>query len=167
MFPRCKNRLSEGAFHDKKFFLSLAPGRPGLDPNLMKPGPSLYEITSRVLPRLNPLPTQWRADTLRVYGDNSTTFATSPAPFYRHIPVGRIKAGLRTGSCCVPRREEANRQLTSALAQCHLAPTATSRGKLPTEGADSDKIFVTDHTAIDAPLQTCKKTVTTLPCIDC
>ena len=139
--------------------LNLFEIQPDFDLNLMKPGQDLYDITSGVLLGLKSVLTQWRPDAVLVHGDTSTTFAASLAAFYQRIPVGHVEAGLRTGNLYSPWPEEANRKLTSALAQWHFAPTATSRSNLLKEGVASEKIHVTGNTVIDALLQVREKIV--------
>jgi UDP-N-acetylglucosamine 2-epimerase (non-hydrolysing) len=51
-----------------------------------------------------------------------------------------------------PWPEEANRVLTSHMADLHFAPTETNRRNLLKEGIAADKIFVTGNTVIDALL---------------
>lgn len=140
--------------------LHLFDIQPDFDLNLMKPGQDLYDITSGVLLGLKPVLAQWQPDAVLVHGDTSTTFAASLAAFYQRIPVGHVEAGLRTGNLYSPWPEEANRKLTSALAQWHFAPTATSRSNLLHEGVASEKIHVTGNTVIDALLQVREKIVT-------
>ena len=110
--------------------LTLFDIQPDFDLNLMKTGQDLYDITSGVLLGLKSVLLQWRPDAVLVHGDTSTTFAASLAAFYQRIPVGHVEAGLRTGNLYSPWPEEANRKLTTALAQWHFAPTATSRANL-------------------------------------
>ena len=140
--------------------LHLFDIQPDFDLNLMKPGQDLYDITSGVLLGLKSVLTQWRPDAVLVHGDTSTTFAASLAAFYQRIPVGHVEAGLRTGNLYSPWPEEANRKLTSVLAQWHFAPTATSRGNLLREGVAAETIHVTGNTVIDALLQVREKIVT-------
>lgn len=129
------------------------------DLNLMRPGQDLSDITSGVLLGLKPVLAQWRPDAVLVHGDTSTTFAASLAAFYQRIPVGHVEAGLRTGNLYSPWPEEANRKLTSMLAQWHFAPTATSRSNLLKEGVPHGAIYVTGNTVIDALLQVREKIV--------
>jgi UDP-N-acetylglucosamine 2-epimerase (non-hydrolysing) len=139
--------------------LHLFDIQPDFDLNLMRPGQDLSDITSGVLLGLKPVLAQWRPDAVLVHGDTSTTFAASLAAFYQRIPVGHVEAGLRTGNLYSPWPEEANRQLTSVLAQWHFAPTATSRSNLLKEGVSSSAIYVTGNTVIDALLQVREKIV--------
>lgn len=139
--------------------LELFNIHPDFDLNLMRPGQDLYDITSGVLLGLKPVLAQWRPDTVLVHGDTSTTFAASLAAFYQRIPVGHVEAGLRTGNLYSPWPEEANRKLTSVLAQWHFAPTVTSRTNLLREGIASSAIHVTGNTVIDALLQVREKIV--------
>ena len=139
--------------------LQLFDIQPDFDLNLMRPGQDLSDITSGVLLGLKSVLTQWRPDAVLVHGDTSTTFAASLAAFYQRIPVGHVEAGLRTGNLYSPWPEEANRKLTSVLAQWHFAPTATSRSNLLKEGVSSSAIHVTGNTVIDALLQVREKIV--------
>jgi UDP-N-acetylglucosamine 2-epimerase (non-hydrolysing) len=139
--------------------LQLFDIQPDFDLNLMRPGQDLSDITSGVLLGLKPVLAQWRPDAVLVHGDTSTTFAASLAAFYQRIPVGHVEAGLRTGNLYSPWPEEANRKLTSVLAQWHFAPTATSRTNLLKEGVPSSAIHVTGNTVIDALLQVREKIV--------
>lgn len=143
--------------------LTLFDIKPDFDLNLMKPGQDLYDITSGVLLGLKSVLLQWRPDAVLVHGDTSTTFAASLAAFYQRIPVGHVEAGLRTGNLYSPWPEEANRKLTTALAQWHFAPTPTSRANLLKEGVAASSIHVTGNTVIDALLQVREKIVSSLP----
>jgi len=139
--------------------LNLFDIQPDYDLNLMKPGQDLYDITNGVLMGLKPVLSEMRPDAVLVHGDTSTTFAATLAAFYQRIPVGHVEAGLRTGDLYSPWPEEANRKLTSTLAQWHFAPTTTSRSNLRREGIAAENIYVTGNTVIDALLQVRKKIV--------
>jgi UDP-N-acetylglucosamine 2-epimerase (non-hydrolysing) len=52
-----------------------------------------------------------------------------------------------------PFPEEANRSLVGRLADYHFAPTETAKNNLLAEGIDSEKIWVTGNTVIDALLE--------------
>ncbi len=139
--------------------LQLFDIEPDFDLNIMRPGQDLSEIISGVLRGLNLVFMQWRPDAVLVHGDTSTTFAASLAAFYQRIPLGHVEAGLRTGNLFSPWPEEANRKLTSVLAQWHFAPTALSRSNLLKEGVHSASIHITGNTVIDALLWVREKIV--------
>jgi len=139
--------------------LKLFDIQPDFDLNLMKPGQDLYDITCGVLMGLKSILAEWRPDAVLVHGDTSTTFAATLAAFYQRIPVGHIEAGLRTGNLYSPWPEEANRKLTSSLAQWHFAPTATSRNNLLKENIPADSVHITGNTVIDALLHARKKII--------
>lgn len=137
--------------------LELFEITPDYDLNIMKPGQTLSGITSEILTRIEPVLMEYRPDLVLVHGDTSTTFATTLAAYYQRIAVGHVEAGLRTGNIYSPWPEEANRKLTGALANLHLAPTELSQQNLLREGVDQDTVHVTGNTVIDALLWVKKK----------
>ncbi len=130
---------------------------PDFDLNVMQPGQTLAEITSRALNGLQQIIAGQKPDLVLVHGDTTTTFAGALAAFYEQAPVGHVEAGLRTGDKYAPYPEEINRRLTGQLTDFHFAPTETARQNLLREGVAEDKIFVTGNTVIDALLQTVSK----------
>lgn len=130
--------------------LGLFGIEPEFDLDIMSPGQSLEQITSRILEGMGEVLNAFRPDMVLVHGDTATTFAASLAAFYHQIPVGHVEAGLRTGNLYSPWPEEANRKLTGVLADLHFAPTDTSREDLVREAVDPAKIVVTGNTVIDA-----------------
>ena len=132
--------------------LELFEITPDYDLNIMKPGQTLSGITSEILTRIEPVLAEFRPDLVLVHGDTSTTFAATLAAYYQRIAVGHVEAGLRTGNIYSPWPEEANRKLTGALANLHLAPTELSRQNLLREGVHQDTVHVTGNTVIDALL---------------
>ena len=131
--------------------------RPDFDLNLMTPGQTLAQITSRVLASLDPLLAAQNSgaepfDMAVVQGDTTTTMAGALAAFYRGIPVGHVEAGLRTGDMSAPFPEEMNRVVTARLSALHFPPTESSRCNLLAEGIPADRICVTGNTGIDAVL---------------
>ncbi|MEN3759933.1 non-hydrolyzing UDP-N-acetylglucosamine 2-epimerase [Aeromonas veronii] len=132
--------------------LSLFDIVPDYDLNLMKNGQTLNDITARVLVEIKPVLQEFKPDIVLVHGDTTTTFAASLAAYYERVAVGHVEAGLRTGDIYSPWPEEANRKLTGSLATYHFAPTATSKDNLLHEGYDSERIFITGNTVIDALL---------------
>ena len=127
---------------------------PDFDLNLMRPGQTLTDITTRALCGLREVFQRELPDLVLVHGDTTTTFVAALAAFYAQIPVGHVEAGLRTGNKYSPFPEEMNRKLASVLTDLHFAPTETAKRNLLLEGVDSAKIFVTGNTVIDALLAT-------------
>jgi UDP-N-acetylglucosamine 2-epimerase (non-hydrolysing) len=119
------------------------------DLDVMRPGQSLFESTSRIIAALEDVLKAEQPDCVLVQGDTTTTFCAALGAFYRHIPVGHVEAGLRTGDMQQPFPEEMNRVLTSRLAALHFAPTKAAAENLSGEA----NVFVTGNTGIDAVLQ--------------
>ena len=118
--------------------------------DIMEQNQSLSRITVNVLNKLGEVLETENPDLILVHGDTSTSFAAALAGFYRGIPVGHVEAGLRTYNMYSPYPEEFNRQAVDLVAQLYFAPTEQSRQNLLKEGKDSDKIYVTGNTVIDA-----------------
>ncbi|MCE0493764.1 non-hydrolyzing UDP-N-acetylglucosamine 2-epimerase [Vibrio salinus] len=125
---------------------------PDYDLNIMKPGQTLNEVTSKILVKMKDILTDFKPDVVLVHGDTATTFAVALACYYERIAVGHVEAGLRTGNIYSPWPEEANRKLTGALASYHFAPTDSSKNNLIKENVDKNNIIVTGNTVIDALL---------------
>ena len=126
--------------------------KPDYDLNLMTPGQTLSGTTASILAALDPILAGERFDLAMVQGDTTTTMAGAMAAFFRHIPVGHVEAGLRTGDLTQPFPEELNRVVTSRLAAIHFAPTARARLNLLAEGVPEKCIHVTGNSGIDAVL---------------
>lgn len=137
--------------------LSLFDIVPDYDLNIMNSGQTLSDITARIITDMEPILKKSSPDVVVVHGDTTTTLSASLASFYAQIPVAHVEAGLRTGTIYSPWPEEANRQLTSVIADIHFAPTETSRDNLLREGVPSGKISVTGNTVIDALFLALKK----------
>lgn len=133
--------------------LDLFDIRPDFDLDVMCPGQNLTSITTRVLNGIQAVFDAFLPDIVLVHGDTTTTFAASLAAFYRHIPVGHVEAGLRTGDMYSPWPEEVNRRLTDHLSSWFFAPTAQAKNNLLNEGIDPQRIVVTGNTVIDALLK--------------
>ena len=129
---------------------------PEYDLDLMQPGQSLSDLTSRVLTQLTPVLQAEKPALVLVHGDTSTTFSASLAAFYQQIPVGHVEAGLRTDNMYNPFPEEMNRRLTTQLSSLHFAPTPMSVANLHEDGV-TEGIFLTGNTVIDALLETAAK----------
>ena len=123
---------------------------PDYDLNVMTPGQTLAESTSRILASLDPVLADHRPDLVMIQGDTTTTLAGALCAFYRRIPVGHIEAGLRTGNLEHPFPEEMNRVVASRIATLHFAPTDGAASNLKREGVPESQIHVTGNTGIDA-----------------
>lgn len=123
---------------------------PDYDLAVMKPGQTLFDITSDVLLKIKAVLEEARPDCVLVHGDTTTSFAAALAAFYLQVPVGHVEAGLRTRDLASPWPEEFNRQAVDVLADWYFAPTADSRRNLLDEGKPADRIWVTGNTGIDA-----------------
>ncbi|HEX3876768.1 MAG TPA: UDP-N-acetylglucosamine 2-epimerase (non-hydrolyzing) [Bryobacteraceae bacterium] len=130
--------------------------KPDYDLDLMTPGQTLAQITSRALSALDPILTAEKFDMAVVQGDTTTTLAAALAAFYHQIPVAHVEAGLRTGDMTQPFPEELNRVVTGRLAALHFAPTEGARRNLLKEATRDEQILVTGNTGIDAVLYMAK-----------
>ena len=130
---------------------------PDHDLAVMKPGQTLFDVTTRVLGGLEPILRAEKPDVVLVHGDTTTTFAAALSAFYLGIPVGHVEAGLRTGNVASPFPEEFNRRSVSIFSRYDFAPTGAARDNLLREGKDPRGIFVTGNTAIDALKTTVRK----------
>jgi len=125
---------------------------PDHDLDIMRPGQTLSQSTSRIIAALEPILAEEKPDAVLVQGDTTTTFCGALAAFYAKIPVGHVEAGLRTGDPLQPFPEEINRVLTGRIATFHFAATQGAADNLYREGVDPAKITVTGNTGIDAVL---------------
>ena len=126
--------------------------KPDHDLDLMLPGQTLFQSTSRILAGLEPVLDTENPDMVMVQGDTTTTFCGALAAFYKGIPVAHVEAGLRTWDMRQPFPEEANRVLTSSLTALHFAPTEAAAQNLRNEGIPPASISITGNTGIDAVL---------------
>ncbi|HET8548452.1 MAG TPA: UDP-N-acetylglucosamine 2-epimerase (non-hydrolyzing) [Bryobacteraceae bacterium] len=126
--------------------------RPDHDLNVMLPGQTLFQSTSRIIAALEPVLEAERPEMLFVQGDTTTTLCGALAAFYSGVPVGHVEAGLRTWDLRQPFPEEMNRVLTGRLAALHFAATPWARDNLVREGVDPAAVCVTGNSGIDAVL---------------
>jgi len=120
------------------------------DLNLMRPGQSLFDVTSRILQAMPPVLAKNSLDLMVVQGDTATTFACALAAYYDRIPVAHVEAGLRTRDKYRPFPEEINRRLTGVLTDLHFPPTPQAKRALLKEGVRPNDILMTGNTSIDA-----------------
>ncbi|WP_313048563.1 non-hydrolyzing UDP-N-acetylglucosamine 2-epimerase [Atlantibacter subterraneus] len=127
------------------------------DLNIMQPGQTLPELTSRLIVGIDKILTEAKPNLVIGQGDTTTVFVTALACFYQKIPFAHLEAGLRTHDLYSPFPEEANRVLAGNLARLHFSPTEVSKSNLLREGMNPKNIFVTGNTVIDALLTTAEK----------
>lgn len=123
---------------------------PDYDLSIMQANQTLFDVTINILEKIKAVLEEVKPDVVLVHGDTSTTFVTALACFYLQIPVGHVEAGLRTYNINSPYPEEFNRQAVGIVAQYNFAPTKLSKLNLINEGKNSETIYVTGNTAIDA-----------------
>ncbi|MCL5033941.1 MAG: UDP-N-acetylglucosamine 2-epimerase (non-hydrolyzing) [Bacteroidetes bacterium] len=124
--------------------------KPDHDLNIMTSNQSLFDITARIMSKLQEVLAAEKPDLVMVQGDTTTTFAGALAAYYARTRVAHLEAGLRTNNKFAPFPEEINRRMTSVIADIHLAPTQWSRDNLIRENVPAENIFVTGNTVIDA-----------------
>ena len=134
--------------------------KPDYDLEIMKPGQSLFDITTNILNKIQKAMEEIKPDVVLVHGDTSTAFVTALACYYMQIPVGHVEAGLRTYNIYSPYPEEFNRQGIGLLAKYNFAPTKLAKQNLLNEGKKADGIYVTGNTVIDAMQHTVKDNYT-------
>ncbi|MER9266430.1 UDP-N-acetylglucosamine 2-epimerase (non-hydrolyzing) [Mesorhizobium sp. M0410] len=122
------------------------------DLNIMQPGQSLFDVTSRVLLGMAEVLDKAKPDIVMVQGDTTTAMAAALAAFYKRIPVAHVEAGLRSHNVNSPFPEELNRKIAGDIATWHFAPTVQARDNLIAEGKAESTIFVTGNTVIDTLL---------------
>jgi UDP-N-acetylglucosamine 2-epimerase (non-hydrolysing) len=120
------------------------------DLKVMQPNQTLSSLAALVLAALDPVLVGEKPDLVLVQGDTTTALAGAMAAFHRHIPVGHIEAGLRSGNSQSPFPEEMNRRLISRIATLHFAATRTNYATLLDEGIDVGQVFLTGNTVVDA-----------------
>ena len=134
--------------------LNIFKIKPEYDFNIMKKNQTLEGVTAKVLIDMTKVLKEVKPDIVLVHGDTTTSFAAGLASFYLQCPLGHVEAGLRTWNKYSPFPEEMNRQMTDDLTDLYFAPTAVSKQNLIKENHNSDNIFITGNTAIDALKET-------------
>ena len=125
---------------------------PDFDLDLMEPNQPLDTLGARVLLEFGKVLEATKPDRVLVHGDTLTSMMASLACYLRHVPVGHVEAGLRSGDLYSPWPEEGNRKITDTLADLHFAPTAAAAKVLRAESNSGGSVHVTGNTVIDALL---------------
>ncbi|HVB34253.1 MAG TPA: UDP-N-acetylglucosamine 2-epimerase (non-hydrolyzing) [Patescibacteria group bacterium] len=124
--------------------------QPAHDLDVMEENQAPLETTARIFERLPAVLDAVRPACTLVQGDTTSTLAAALVSFHRQVPVAHVEAGLRTGDKLRPFPEEANRRLTTVLADVHFAPTRQAAENLTREGIATETIFITGNTVVDA-----------------
>jgi len=119
------------------------------DLDLMQPGQTLFELTSRSLMAIEPVLTLEKPDLVFIQGDTTTVFTTALACFYQQIPVAHVEAGLRSDDIYLPFPEEGNRVLAGHLSSYHFAPTNQAVANLASENIVNN-VWQVGNTVIDS-----------------
>lgn len=145
--------------HDEllKQALKIFEIKPHYNFEIMKKGQTLFDVTSKVLRKMENLLEGIHPDIILIQGDTTTVLACALAAYYKQIDVGHVEAGLRSFDKYNPFPEELNRRLAGVLADLHFAPTKTARDNLIKEGVNEKKIFITGNPIIDALFLILKK----------
>lgn len=122
---------------------------PDYDLDIMSQYQTLFQITRKILEKVEYVLDETKPDLIFVQGDTTTTFVGALAGFYKQIKVAHLEAGLRSRNRYSPFPEEANRILTGHLADFHFAPTPRAKNNLVREGITM-QVYVVGNTAIDA-----------------
>src|SRR5262249_51851541 len=131
-------------------FVSLFNIRIDYDLQVMEQNQTPSQVCARVLSSLDPILVKEKPDLILVQGDTTTAMAGALAGFHRHIPVGHVEAGLRSGNLHSPFPEEMNRRLITRLATYHFAATLGNRDTLLSEGVHRESVFVTGNPVVDS-----------------
>lgn len=126
----------------------------------MKDQQTFFDITANILNGIKEVLEQVKSDIVLVHGDTSTTFVTALVCFYLQIPVGHVEAGLRTYNIFSTYPEEFNCQAVGIISQFNFALTQLAAKHLIKEGKNTDTIYITGNTVIDAMQHTVKENYT-------
>ncbi len=143
--------------------LAIFGVQPDHDLNIMSPGQSLAQVTSRAITGLDDVLAATHPHLTLVQGDTTTALCGALASHYRHVLIGHVEAGLRTGNKYAPFPEEMNRRLIGRLADHHFAPTQHARQVLLNEQVEPASIHMTGNTVIDALLFVRDRVLQTTP----
>lgn len=117
---------------------------------LMNKSKNLTQLTQLILENTQELIQKEQPDWVIVQGDTTTTFAGAFAAYYNKTKIIHIEAGLRSGDMNNPWPEEANRKLTTQIANINCVPTETAQENLLREFVNPESIYLTGNTVIDA-----------------
>lgn len=123
---------------------------PDYDLEIMSDNQTMFDITSRILDKIEKVMHEVTPDLVIVHGDTTSSFVGALAAFYMKIPIAHVEAGLRSHNLYEPFPEEFNRIAISDMARFHFAPTITAKVNLLREGINENKIYLVGNTIVDA-----------------
>lgn len=112
--------------------------------------------TSRLLLAFQDIVDEVKPDLIICQGDTLTSYCGSLISYYNKIKLVHVEAGLRTYNKYGPFPEEIFRKSNDHIADFHFAPSDLCVDNLIKEGVDSESIYNTGNTGIDALLYTKK-----------
>ncbi len=134
--------------------LDLFDIHPDIDLDLMKPDQNLAKLTADLFTALDPVLQKVNPDWILVQGDTTTVMAAALLAYYRHIRVGHVEAGLRSGDKWQPFPEEINRKVVVWWQICICSHPAKP-GKSATRRRAGLRIHITGNTSVDALFKSC------------
>jgi len=123
---------------------------PDSDLAVMREDQSLASLLGRIVEQLGQVFAAQRPDLCIVQGDTSSAFGGALAAFYAQTPIAHVEAGLRSSDRSSPFPEEEHRILIDSMARWCFAPTEEARNNLLRENIESERIWLTGNTGIDA-----------------
>jgi UDP-N-acetylglucosamine 2-epimerase len=123
---------------------------PDIDLDLMRPDQTPNALAARVFSGLDEVLARQKPDWLLVQGDTTTAMAAALSAFHRHVRVGHVEAGLRTGDLQHPFPEEMNRRVVDLVSQANFVPTRRASRALASEDVPPERIYLTGNTVVDA-----------------
>lgn len=118
--------------------------------NIMKKKQTLNDILINVLSHMTKYVEEEKPDIVVVQGDTTTVLAAGICCFNLGIRLAHVEAGLRSNDLSQPFPEEFNRRVISIFAEYNFVPTERSKKNLLKEGVNSNKIYLTGNTIVDA-----------------
>ena len=118
--------------------------------NAIASAKTLGKLTARLFDEVDDLVATERPDWIIVQGDTTSAMVAAMVGFYRHLKIGHVEAGLRTGNRWSPFPEEINRTVIGHLANLHFAPTRRSAENLIRIGVPRQTVHITGNTVVDA-----------------
>jgi UDP-N-acetylglucosamine 2-epimerase len=114
----------------QSFFMELELPEPDLNLGVASPGPARQ--LGEMVPALSDALARYEPQMVIVFGDTTSTIATSIAASYAGIPVAHIEAGMRSFVPDMP--EEIARVVTDRLSQIWFTASAAADSNLAKEG---------------------------------